>query len=244
MWIILHLNKRPHDFHSWVTFHVTSEAVFKFRWRTFWKIWFQFSFKFNLDESLVNGGFLVPSCQALLSSLWLILKSIQSWLNIFQPNCLTSFCFFCCYCFFQDSLPKKAVIASVTTQSGLKQFANKFHWNLTSFILTNRCKYRFLSITWTSQTQPMSTKLWLLGLKTSWRTILQFASHRLVETRKEMEKRLPQWTGWHTREHLMGECRVKWTCQPGGLGRAVVQFRYPQWVQFVVFSSPFAVSFN
>jgi len=145
---------------------------------------------------------------------------------------------------FQDSLPKKAVIASVITQSGLKQFANKFHWNLTSFILTNRFKYRFLSITWTSQTQPMFTRQWLLGLKTSCRTISQFASHRLVETRREMEKRLPQWTGWHTREPLTGECRVKWTCQPGGLGRAVVQCRCPRWVQFVVFLSSFAVSLD
>ena len=50
----------------------------------------------------------------------------------------------CCFCL-KDSLPKKAVIASVTTQSGLKQFANKSHWNLTSFILINRFTYRFLS---------------------------------------------------------------------------------------------------
>ena len=149
----------------------------------------------------------------------------------------------CCFCL-QDSLPKKAVIASVTTQSGLKQFANKFHWNLTSFILTNRFTYRFLSITWTSQTQPMFTRQWLLGLKTSWRTISQFASHRLVETRREMEKRLLRWTGWHTKEPLTGECRVKLTCQLGGLGRAAVQCRYPRWVQFVVCLSLFAVSFN
>ena len=149
-----------------------------------------------------------------------------------------------CFFFLQDSLPKKAVIASVATQSGLKQFANKFHWNLTSFILTNRFKYRFLSITWTSQTQPMFTRQWLLGLKTLWGTISQCVSHRLVETRGEMEKRLPQWTGLHTKEPLTGECRVKLRCQPGGQGRAVVQCRYPRWVLFVVFSSLFAVSFN
>ena len=76
MWIISQLNKPPHDFHSWVTFDVTSKAVFKFRWRTFSTIWFQFPFKFNLDESLVNRGFIVSSCQALLSSLWLKFNSI------------------------------------------------------------------------------------------------------------------------------------------------------------------------
>ena len=85
----------------------------------------------------------------------------------------------------------------------------------------------------------MFTRQWLLGLKTSWGTISQCVSHRLVETRGEMEKRLPQWTGWHTREPLTGECRVKWTCQPGGLERAVVQCLYPRWVQFVVFSSSY-----
>ena len=90
----------------------------------------------------------------------------------------------------------------------------------------------------------MFTRQWLLGLKTSWGTISQCVSHRLVETRREMEKRLPQWTGWHTREPLTGECRVKWTCQPGGLVRAVVQCLYPRWVQFVVFSSSYRVSFK
>ena len=90
----------------------------------------------------------------------------------------------------------------------------------------------------------MFTRQWLLGLKTSWRTISQCVSLRLVETRGEMEKRLPQWTGWHTKEPLTGECRVKWTCQPGGLGRAVVQCLYPRWVQFVVFASSYRVSFK
>ena len=93
MWIISRLNKPPHDFHSWVTFDVTSKTVFKFRWSTFWKIWFQFPFKFNLDESLVNGGFLVPSCQAMLSSLWLILIQFNLGWTFFNQTVLQVFVF-------------------------------------------------------------------------------------------------------------------------------------------------------
>ena len=50
----------------------------------------------------------------------------------------------------------------------------------------------------------MSTKLWLPGLKIFWTTISPFVLLRPVGTKGEMAKRLPQLTGWLTRELLTG----------------------------------------
>ena len=75
---------------------------------------------------------------------------------------------------FQDSLLKKAVIDSVATQAGLKQFVNRFRWLLMSSILINRFRFKFPSITSTSQIPATFMKPWCSGLKKLERTILQF----------------------------------------------------------------------
>ena len=67
----------------------------------------------------------------------------------------------------------------------------------------------------------MFTKLWLLGLKIFWTTISPFVLLRPVGTKGVMAKRLPQLTGWLTRELLTGEYLGKWTCPLGGLERVV-----------------------
>ena len=198
--------------------------MFKFRWRTFSKIWFQFPFKLNLDESLVNRGFIVSSCQALLSSLWLKFNSILAGHFLTKQSYKFLLLLLLLLFVFRIPFPKRP--SSPQSQPSLG-------WSSLR----------------TSSTGTLRLLSWQTGSHTGFcqsRELLRpsLCSHRLVETRTEMEKRLPQWTGWHTREPLTGECRVKWTCQSGGLGRAVGQCRYPRWVQFILFSSSFAVCFN